>query len=54
MWTAYDIFNLSKQMPELHALIFEEDPKIEDRVMDGLASDPNIFPEDEAPQVQVD
>ena len=54
MWTAYDIFNLSKQMPELYALIFEEDPKIEDSVMDGLASDPDIFSEDEAPQIQVD
>ena len=60
MWTAWDIFNLSKQMPALEALIFQEKSD-EDVVMDELTSDPNILSEedpmdryDTLKQIQID
>jgi len=45
VWTAYDIFNLAKQMPELHALIFEDTPEesIEDAVMNEFTASDSLF-----------
>jgi len=44
-WTAYDILNLAKQMPELHALIFEDTPEesIEDAFIDEATTSDTLF-----------
>jgi hypothetical protein len=44
-WTAYDIFNLSKQMPALHALIWEGTPEesVEDAVMNEMTAEDSLF-----------
>ena len=48
-WTAYDIFNLAKQMPQLYSMIFEDTPEesIEDNLMDQMAAENTMFPSDE-------
>ena len=48
-WTAYDILNLAKQMPELHALIFEDTPEesIEDAFIDEATASDTLFLPDE-------
>jgi hypothetical protein len=53
-WTAYDIFNLSKQMPELRALIFEGTPEesVEDAVMNELTAEESLFHSDEQRAIQ--
>ena len=51
-WTAYDIFNLAKQMPALHALIFEDTPEesVEDAFMnEATASDSLFLSEEQRP-----
>ena len=52
IWTAYDIMNLAKQMPALYALIFEDAPEesVEDKVMDQMAAQDNLFPAGEQPR----
>ena len=49
IWAAYDILNLSKQMPALHALIFEDTPEesIEDAVMNEMTVEDSLFTPDE-------
>ena len=44
-WTAYDIFNLAKQMPALHALIFEDTPEesVEDTFMNEFTASDSLF-----------
>jgi len=44
-WTAYDIFNLAKQMPALHALIFEDTPEesVEDTFMNEATAADSLF-----------
>ena len=49
IWTAYDIFNLSKQWPALHALIWEGTPEesVEDAVMNEMTAEDSLFTPDE-------
>ena len=44
-WTVYDIFNLAKQMPALHALIFEDTPEesVEDTFMNEATAADSLF-----------
>ena len=44
-WTAYDIFNLAKQMPALHALIWEGTPEesVEDAFIDEANAADTLF-----------
>jgi hypothetical protein len=48
-WTAYDIFNLAKQMPALHALIWEGTPEesVEDQVINEMSAEDSLFTPDE-------
>ena len=51
-WTAYDIFNLAKQMPALHALIFEDTPEesVEDAfINEATAADSLFLSEEQRP-----
>ena len=52
LWTAYDIMNLAKQMPELMTLIFENTPEesVEDKVMNEMAAQDNLFTPGEQPR----
>jgi len=51
-WTAYDIFNLAQQMPELYALIFEDTPEesVEDKVMNEMSAQDDLFTPGEQPR----
>ena len=48
-WTAWDIFNLAKQMPALHALIFEDTPEesVEDAFIDEATALDSLFHSEE-------
>ena len=48
-WTAYDIFNLAKQMPALHALIWEGTPEesVEDAFINEATAADTLFVPDE-------
>jgi len=52
IWTAYDVMNLAKQMPELMSLIFEDTPEesVEDKVMNEMAAQDNLFTPGEQPR----
>ena len=49
VWTAYDIFNLAKQMPALHALIWEGTPEesVEDEFINEATAKDTLFTPDE-------